>query len=273
MLFLFEEVLIFMIAYYVLTALSYLFAPRIISNAKDKVKDTHLYYSYFPAAVHAIVSTILVFIKLYYEGLNDGNLPSVFSKIIVAQSLGYFIHDTVKSEIFSLNELPMRIHHLSCLVGFSNGLTRIYGPSELCNGLLIAEFSNLFLTNRSFMKYLNLKSNVLYLINEALFAFAFIIMRIFIGPIYTTNLFYYANTPFITKLFGFMLNFISIIWVAEILSTIGMKFTMNAKSKLGIIYRKFAIGVKKSPLIFACFFGVIAIPQIAMAIHNHLNSN
>jgi len=260
-----------MITYYVLAAISYYFAPKIIPTSKDKFKETHLYYSYYPAAVHAMISTIFVIIKISTEGLNDGTISSNFSRLIIAQSLGYFMHDTVKCELLSLNETPMRIHHVLSILGCSSGLVGNYGSSELCNALLIAEVSNIFLTSRAIIRYLNLKGNMLYFINELGFALTFILNRLVIGPIYAMNLFKIANTPLLCKTLGCLTNFISVIWIAEILSSIGMKYTMNTKSKLGLMYRKFANGLKKSPFIFIGFSSAIIMPQVILATYNHLN--
>ena len=267
------DILLFTVLYFGIAFSSYLLAPKITSSDKDKKKDNHLYYSWFPSGVHALTSSILVLIKICTEKRDFNGNASDLTKIIAEQSIGYFIHDSIKSEIFHLNDSLMRLHHIFALIGLTSGLMNNYGSHEIAYGLFLAEISNVFFVMRGIMRHLNLKSNKFYLTSEILFAVIFISIRSLIGPIYNTLVFSDAKIPMISKLFGCCLNFLSTIWIAEILCTIGMKLTSNKSDKFALFYRKVAEGLRKSKKNKAIYYGTLIIPQIAFSIVNHINSH
>jgi len=82
--FLLFEVCIYTLFYCALSILSYFLAPKIKSNQKDKVKDQHLYYSYYPGFVHVLTSISLGIIKIFCEGISTGEQSSTLSMTIAA---------------------------------------------------------------------------------------------------------------------------------------------------------------------------------------------
>ena len=266
-----EEVIVFTFIYFLMSLLFYIFLPKFIANGKNKVSDTHIYYSYYPSWIHAFISLILISWKFSKEGIALGSPSSEFSKFIVAHSLGYFIHDTLKDELIGLNQMSLRFHHILVLVAFSSALISNYGSCELVNGLFLAEISNIFQVFWFILVYLNLRNNKVFQINEALFAGSFTILRTFFGPGYSIRLFGSLNTPFIIKIFGLTLNSLGTVWISEVVSTIGLKLFGDSTTKYGIHLKQFFEGLKKSIFTKILFASSIIIPQVIFSIHAYLN--
>ena len=114
-----EEICIFFVIYMLFSGLVYVLLPKFASSSIKKKSEIHSYYSYYISWVHAFTSLILVLFKVYFDGINMRGASSDFSKLIITHSIGYFICDSLKEELFGDGDLNYRIHHLLTLIGFS----------------------------------------------------------------------------------------------------------------------------------------------------------
>ena len=260
----YEETFIFMVIYYIFSGMGYLLAPKIDISKLHHSKEVHSYHCLYNAFIHAFTTTILVIIKISLEGIKDGDIPSNFSYIILAHSLGYFMHDFVKNQLLASIDITSELHHIICLYGFATTLTNEYGGTEISNGMILAEFSNIFLKLRALMKFYNLKNNKLYFINELIFAIVFLLLRIVIGPLYTFSWIFHPKTPLVTVSFGTLLNLVSVIWISEILVIICLKLAMNPKSRFVNLYKKISYGLKESRNIKILFYSLMIVPQLVI---------
>jgi len=82
----YTETLIFTLAYFLLSFLSYKVSPKIKSFGKSNNFEIHNFNSYFPGLVHVFSSIFLGILKLYYEGIGHGKESTLFTTNLIAVS-------------------------------------------------------------------------------------------------------------------------------------------------------------------------------------------
>jgi hypothetical protein len=111
-----------------------------VEKKKDKIFTT--YVSYYPALLHAPVTTMLSLVCLYYYGVRYGDETQYLEYWPIKYSASFFLHDTIYGIAFKYNDRVVLAHHVVViLVLCYSWYLGMYG-SDLCNGLAQGEITN-----------------------------------------------------------------------------------------------------------------------------------
>mmetsp|Transcript_39370 Transcript_39370/g.35062 ORF Transcript_39370/g.35062 Transcript_39370/m.35062 type:complete len:283 (+) Transcript_39370:104-952(+) len=207
-------------------------------NNKGKiVRDYHKYYNNYPSIFHAVLSVILCTIYAISVGFTHGKDNDPLCNFIIANSLAYFIYDTICAEVLLKPDLAMRIHHLAGMSVLAAVLYIQNSGSECIGALLLAEISNPFNLYRDILKLRGEGDSDKFFQYSLTFASLFIFTRFIIIPIWLPFL-YPGATHLLVKVFCGIVWFVSWHWFFIIISLATKAFKQRAKSAEESVWEK-----------------------------------
>lgn len=268
-----REVVAFLITYAIADYLGKKFSTKYGGKPEEAKKLNNDVISMHISFLHSLTTIVLCIAKLMIEGVSFCEENTYFQQIILSHSIAYFLHDIMSG----FNDYMLILHHLASIIVLPSPLFSNYGASEVVNMLLFAEASGPFFQLRVYLRLLNLKSNLLYTLGEIIFAAIFVINRLFIGFAFSSYCFMCQKGPIISYFGASIIMFISSFWIAQIFTSLGMKFVSKAKSPNGFIKTllvKIAMGLKSSLLVKIIFhgsflFGCGILPYLVRIIKYH----
>ncbi|CAG9315343.1 unnamed protein product [Blepharisma stoltei] len=177
--------------------------------------------------VHSLNAILFSFAIYFYDGgLHYNDVTTITQAIALGHTVGYMVYDMLYSEIFSLFDWPMRIHHLAVLIGGNILMAATYGgsPSLIC--IIITEMSNPFNLSRSILKARHMEETKIYKVVELAFALIFLVNRCLFGSLVIYNA-WASNIGFLVKTTMSIVHGVGIFWSYVILSMISKKFRNN----------------------------------------------
>jgi len=251
-----------------------------ISLRKKKGKANKTYYDYYGNYVsicHAVLCVIICGYVFFTEGVSYGAENTFAVKVAIFNTMAYFIYDTIISEYYGYNTLPMTFHHIGALVGTGTVFFSGTSGAELAYTLFIAEISNPFNLSREILKHYKKDNGKLYFQLSLLFVGLFILARFFIFPFIAWGL-YPSATHIVLKITLGVLWFISWHWLfiifnfalKEIKKSVDKKDAKPAKpTALDGLYNRLSGLRKNKPFLLSyyLFAGWISLGTLYMA-HN-----
>ncbi|KAH7823131.1 putative TLC domain [Monocercomonoides exilis] len=161
------------------------------------------------ATTHAIVATLMAFYilknfgkQMWIEGC--GPSPCVV-KVAMAQSLGYFIEDTLLFLPFLTTPksggITILLHHLVCLLYTTFFIFTGYAPLQT-TGILLTEFSTPFLHIRWYMKKYNMEESLAYVVNGAILCITYFTFRVLWTSFLVIHIVLYRSQIYDLKVHG-----------------------------------------------------------------------
>jgi len=182
-------------------------------DAKGKLSKTYYdYYGNYVSICHAVISILVCGFVVLKEGISFGAENTFAVKVAIYNTMAYFIYDSVISEYYGYNALPMTLHHVGALVG--TGAVFVSGTSgmELALALCFAEISNPFNLSREILKHYKKESSKLYFQLSISFVSLFIVARFVVFPFIIAAMYPSATNLVLKITLGFVW-FISWHWL------------------------------------------------------------
>jgi hypothetical protein len=233
------------------------------NNGGKKTKSYYDYYGNYVSIAHAVSAVILGFYAYHVEGVTFGTDNFGISKLVVYNSFAYFFYDTVISEYYGYNTLPMTLHHATVLIG--TGMIIFYYKqcaSEVSYSLAIIEISNPFNLGREILRHKKQENTKMYLNTSLIFTILFIVTRFLVFPFHLFKIYSFTSNLFIELLVAFIW-FISWHWLFVIfnfaLKEIKVFSERSAKkdsAKANVIASSYSklVGLRKNKLFLAGFY-------------------
>lgn len=123
--------------------------PQSVKLLEGKDKDPKkrdltfkLYVSYYPALLHAPMTTIMALLCLMYYGVSYGKATQGFESWPIKYSASYFLHDTFYGLRRKYNDQVITAHHVLIVMVMCYSWYRGMYGSEMCNGIVQGEITN-----------------------------------------------------------------------------------------------------------------------------------
>ena len=122
------------------------FAPEPKKYEKGKwikmpTPDYWAHYLEWVSIVHAVITLILGFYTSYHYGYDFNRKTLYIEYVMVCNSCGYFIYDTIAEWYSETFDTGMVAHHLASITVTGVTLYEHYGGCAMFNGLYFAEMS------------------------------------------------------------------------------------------------------------------------------------
>lgn len=138
----------------------------------------------FVSVVHSAMALSLAFLVVDFKqplrGIAQENTHEQSQVMIM--SFSYFLYDTICCFYLEPSDVSNAMHHLATLSGFAVGVFTRRCATELVAALLLAEASSPFLHMRYLLREAGLKGTGIASLNDLMFALAFFVCRILLGP-------------------------------------------------------------------------------------------
>lgn len=180
--------------------------------------DYWLQYLEWVSLVHGILCLILGGISLYKYEYDFNRRTYYWDYVCVANSLAYFIYDTIGEYYYKTIDAGMFAHHIAAISITAATMKEVYGAQAMICGLFFAEVSNQFFILRAAWRRMGLENTMTYQILLWTYAFLYIVSRGFIYPYNTYFITFALNMPFYMKLLYLPSLFLSHAWLVLILS-------------------------------------------------------
>ena len=142
-------------------------------------------------------------------------------------SLSYFWADTLFGLFYNTLTKDRLAHHFGVLIGLAASTTYGLFSFECSLSLVLAEFSNIFLSAREVLKYYQMESGALYVFNGIMFIISFLILRILGSLFLMPHLQSDPRKPLILNISAIILFWVSWQWVFQVIN-LGVKFFHEA---------------------------------------------
>lgn len=239
------------------------------NNGGKKPKAYFDYYGNYVSIAHAISAVILGFYAYYAEGVTYGLENSGLSKLVVFNSFAYFLYDTIISEYYGYNTLPMSLHHATVLIGTTMVIFWYQKyASEVSLTFAIVEISNPFNLLREILRHKKQDHGKQYLNVSLIFTILFIITRFLVLPFHLFKIYSFTHNLFIEILVGFIW-FISWHWLFVIFNfalkevkVFSEKSAKKDAAKSNIWTNSYSVlvGLRKNKVFLASFYlGALAL--------------
>jgi len=189
--------------------------PEHLQPKNNKGKKTKTYYDYYGNYVsicHAIIAMTICGYALLKEGISFGIENTFMMKLAISNTLAYFIYDSLISEYYRYNTLPMTLHHVGALLAAGSVIYYNKSGSELALALVLAETSNPFNLTREILRHWKQENSKRYLNVSLIFASLFIISRFALFPLFLTH-FYPTHSLLMVKITIAFVWFVSWHWL------------------------------------------------------------
>jgi hypothetical protein len=232
------------------------------NTGKKRTKAYFNYYGNYVSILHAFATFGLTLYLILTEGVTIGQDNTSLGSFVLYNSLSYFIYDTLISEYYRYNTLPMTFHHLTTLgvVGFAVVLQK--GANEVGIALLCAEISNPFNLAREILKHYKMENTKLFFLTSVTFASLYTVTRFIFVPLHM-KIMYPGSTHIGIKLLAATVWFISWHWLFVIINLLCKEvrdFLKKYESKSnfwGGLY-SFVTQLRKNKIFMAAFYATAA---------------
>jgi hypothetical protein len=162
--------------------------PASVKKLEGKDKDDKernatlgLYVSYYPALLHAPVTTLVGIFCLCYYGVSYG-LPTKGLEIFpIKYSASFFLHDTINGIRRKYNDRVVLAHHILIITVLVYAWTKGMYGNDVCNGIAQGEITNPIYAVYDVMTHLGYEEATIRPLGIAFLA-SFIIIRLFVCP-------------------------------------------------------------------------------------------
>jgi len=217
--------------YLVMSQLSfkYIPCPEHLKPANNKDKRTREYFDYygnFFPFFHAVSSVILSALVLCIEGMSYNAPTTPFMKVVIYNSLAYFISDMIIAIYYGYMSGALFCHHIGSILAMATVFITQAGGAEVAVGILLAESSNPCNLSREILKHWKQEKTQLYFLMSVGFILFFVGARFFVFPFYMIAL-YPSPSHIAIKLMIAFVWFVSWHWLFIIVN-FGVKALKDA---------------------------------------------